>query len=378
MNDLASKYNKLFPDKYSSDLINNSFIIFNADILLNLLYIHNDVSKEKFFKLLYKLKYEKKLYLTNQIAQDFLKNRFKNELDNTYNKIIELFNSIVYNPLDKISLEKIYKEGEFRYKNEIPPGYKYNKLYNKCKYHDLIIWKELLLLSKEHNKDILFISDQLKEDWIEKYNGKIYAREELFNEFYKETKHNFYILSSKKFFYTFSEKYSINLYEMVDKINKINEKKSNNFNKNNRSIHINVLHYKHSKDDELKKHLDNFLKKINNIQDIQFENVSISSIVKNEKNDIINRLTETFCIKNDDLEILKTDIDTENLDKTLNSLNVDIKRIELVIQFLYLRTDNISKLKPIIDVLDNDLESRKQLYDLLYKEYNKSYNYLKM
>ena len=45
MNDLASKYNKLFPDKYSSDLINNSFIIFNADILLNLLYIHNDVSK---------------------------------------------------------------------------------------------------------------------------------------------------------------------------------------------------------------------------------------------------------------------------------------------------------------------------------------------
>ena len=165
---------------------------------------------------------------------------------------------------------------------------------------------------------------------------------------------------------------------MVDKINKINEKKSNNFNKNNRSIHINVLHYKHSKDDELKKHLDNFLKKINNIQDIQFENVSISSIVKNEKNDIINRLTETFCIKNDDLEILKTDIDTENLDKTLNSLNVDIKRIELVIQFLYLRTDNISKLKPIIDVLDNDLESRKQLYDLLYKEYNKSYNYLKM
>lgn len=278
--------------------------------------------------------------------------------------------------MNKISLEKIYKEGEFRYKNEIPPGYKYNNLYNKCKYHDLILWKELILISKELNKDILFISDQLKEDWIEKYNGKIYAREELFNEFYKETKHNFYILPSKKFFYTFSEKYSIDTYEMVDKINKINEKKCNNFNKNNRSIYINILHYKHSNDDELKKHLNNYLKKINNIQDIQFKNVSISSIVKNEKNDIINCLTQTFSIKNNDLETLKTDIKAENLEKTLNLLNRDIQRIELIIQFLYLRTNNTSRLKPIMDILDNDLESRKQLYELLYKEYNKSNKYL--
>lgn len=78
MNKISSKYNKLYPDKYSSNLISNSITIFNADILLNLLHIHNDTSKENFFKLLDKLKAEGKLYLTKQISEDFFKNRLKN------------------------------------------------------------------------------------------------------------------------------------------------------------------------------------------------------------------------------------------------------------------------------------------------------------
>ncbi len=51
--------------------------------------------------------------------------------------------------------------------NEIPPGYKDALTKSGIRqYGDLIIWKEILRFAKEHNTDIIFISNDVKADWI--------------------------------------------------------------------------------------------------------------------------------------------------------------------------------------------------------------------
>lgn len=67
---------------------------------------------------------------------------------------------------------EIYREGEFRYKHLIPPGYKDITKDKKDptkteKYGDLIIWKELLNKSRKVHNPFIFVTDDEKEDWWE-------------------------------------------------------------------------------------------------------------------------------------------------------------------------------------------------------------------
>ena len=71
----------------------------------------------------------------------------------------------------------ILSEGELRYKYQIPPGFKdedkdKKKVNPQGKYGDLFLWKEILELPSEKNfsslTDIVFITNDQKEDWFEK------------------------------------------------------------------------------------------------------------------------------------------------------------------------------------------------------------------
>lgn len=362
MNKLLSDYNKLYPPKDSLNLINDSLIIFNTDILLNLLYIRNYLSKEDFFNLLYKLKEKDQLILTNQIAEDFLKNRLKDidSINNTYNEIIKLFNQLVFRELNQQSINNIYIEGEFRYKNEIPPGYKCNNKYNKNKYRDLIIWNELIAISKCYNKNILFISDELKEDWIEEIHGKKYTRKELISEFSEKTQHFFYIFSFAEFIDAICKREPFYSNQIVDEMIKINEKNKYTSNsKNNYKIYKNMLKYTNDNDIDLQKYLNLYLIKINSTtEEIEYNFNDIS--IENEKNDVINCLSKKFSIKN-----LKLDTTSEYPQNILYLLDRDIQIIQQVKQFLYIRTNRTSRLKPLIDVLNENLKCREDLYNSL-------------
>lgn len=80
----------------------------------------------------------------------------------------------------------IAEEGESRYSHRIPPGYMDEKeKHGIQKYGDLILWKEILHEAKNVKKDVLFISDDVKEDWNVKKTDII--RPELESEFEKET-----------------------------------------------------------------------------------------------------------------------------------------------------------------------------------------------
>lgn len=104
-------------------------------------------------------------------------------------------------------VQQVSKDGVTRYENEVPPGYKdaakdrdnskssfvHNNVKYERKFGDLIIWKQILehLKSVDRIKHVIFITDDLKEDWWEivDSNGKknIGARPELKSEIYRET-----------------------------------------------------------------------------------------------------------------------------------------------------------------------------------------------
>lgn len=108
-------------------------------------------------------------------------------------------------PYSDADLLKIVTDGEDRYKKQIPPGFKDkdkkddpNKPHRK--YGDLIIWRQLIDLSKKEGKPIIFISDDEKEDWILMKDGrKIGPLPALRKEFRDETKQNYYSYNAERF-----------------------------------------------------------------------------------------------------------------------------------------------------------------------------------
>lgn len=116
-------------------------------------------------------------------------------------------------PLSFSEIKKIAEEGRVRYINHLPPGYKDSETKSGIRqYGDLIIWKEIIRKAKEENKDIIFISNDQKVDWIitdETKNDKLAEkpdpnelgnpRRELLAEFEEETGRDMWIYSTSSF-----------------------------------------------------------------------------------------------------------------------------------------------------------------------------------
>ena len=84
--------------------------------------------------------------------------------------------------------EEIYNwcdEGESRYKDQVPPGFKDAKSKDGVrKYSDLILWKETLKYAKTQHKDIVFVTDDVKADWWHvEDDGSRSFHQKLFEEF---------------------------------------------------------------------------------------------------------------------------------------------------------------------------------------------------
>lgn len=82
-------------------------------------------------------------------------------------------------------------DGQDRYQRQQPPGFKDAK--NKDgvrKYSDLIWWQETLRYSKKQRKNIILVTDDVKEDWWQKDGSSLIFHKELFEEFNKKTSIN--------------------------------------------------------------------------------------------------------------------------------------------------------------------------------------------
>jgi hypothetical protein len=119
--------------------------------------------------------------------------------DSIISEITELFDGKVGIAFTEQELAAIEKEGDSRYKNEMPPGYKDAKKSDN-KYGDLIIWKELIAKSTAENVPFIFIMDDLKEDWWLRIQGKTLSpRPELLQELYKASKQVFHLYDPHRF-----------------------------------------------------------------------------------------------------------------------------------------------------------------------------------
>ena len=124
--------------------------------------------------------------------------------DEIQNKLAELFENKIGKSFTQKELEEIYKEGKQRYENQIPPGFKdgnkdkSSNLYRK--FGDLIIWNELIYKSKSENKNIIFVTDDKKDDWWLEYSGKtIGPLPSLLHEFNEKTSRSFYMYTAEQF-----------------------------------------------------------------------------------------------------------------------------------------------------------------------------------
>lgn len=123
--------------------------------------------------------------------------------DKILNAITDLFDGRVGEDFAEKDLDALYKEGEKRYANDIPPGYCDEKTKkDKPKRHlygDLIVWKQTINHCKEHSKSVIFITDDHKTDWWDKIEGKHTPRKELIKEFADSTGQSIIIYDSRKF-----------------------------------------------------------------------------------------------------------------------------------------------------------------------------------
>lgn len=162
---------------------------------------------------------EKYLFESQESNAKFEK--IKKENDKLMNNLESILkNRIGKTPNNQECIDKINSEAKKRYSELIPPGYKdssknrdskkrvliYDSLKFNREYCDFYIWKEIIQIakdSKEEKVNLIFITDDVKEDWWRITNGKTTGpRIELIDEIKSSTENkimNFLMYNSWRF-----------------------------------------------------------------------------------------------------------------------------------------------------------------------------------
>ena len=109
-------------------------------------------------------------------------------------KIGRLFDGRIGKQPPQAQMREWYQEAEYRFQQRIPPGY-HDERQNESKrtikqYGDVILWFQLLEFIRGAQKPVLFITDDVKDDWWlshEEGRGPLRPRPELIQEMYTET-----------------------------------------------------------------------------------------------------------------------------------------------------------------------------------------------
>ena len=137
-------------------------------------------------------------------------------------RLTDLFEGCVGEKWPSDKLQVLKREGDERYSNKIPPGYKDSRKDDGQygKYGDLIIWKDMITKAKEEQRPIIFISDDAKEDWWWIHRGeKLGPRPELIQEFKECSGQTFHIYQFTQFLRIAADRYP-EIQEGVTKIEK--------------------------------------------------------------------------------------------------------------------------------------------------------------
>jgi hypothetical protein len=113
----------------------------------------------------------------------------------------DLFAGRVGSPPSDADYAKRLKEAERRASASIPPGYlDFEKSTTEGRAGDYLIWVEILEFASTHDRDILFVTMDEKDDWFRNIEGKqIGPRTELVAEFAKFSDRRYHQLSLQRF-----------------------------------------------------------------------------------------------------------------------------------------------------------------------------------
>lgn len=176
---------------------------------------HSHINPDKLLESIEKIQSE----FFEELSKQEEKSISVNSQDEIRDRVDALFiNKVGSPPEDQKYIDGVFSEGEERYKNNIPPGYKdsskdeknpdeftYSGITYKRKYGDLIIWKQIIQhAANESQKNIIFVTDDGKADWWWKVDSggtkTIGVRPELKDEIYREAEvENFHVYNTEGF-----------------------------------------------------------------------------------------------------------------------------------------------------------------------------------
>lgn len=159
-------------------------------------------------------------------------------------KLAELLNGKVGTEYTAEELGEILKEGERRFKNKIPPGYKDSEKSNDDQYGDYIVWKETLDYAKTNSKSVIFVSSDRKDDWYLKSNGLCYGPQPaLIKEFHEYTGNTMYLYSLEQFLHHVNEEKILEISnKSIEEVKEvINAVRETDFGTSSHAIHKDVL-----------------------------------------------------------------------------------------------------------------------------------------
>lgn len=120
--------------------------------------------------------------------------------DDILNRVLSIFDNKVSDPFSEEKLKEIYQDGENRFKLNIPPGFRDKSKGGVKQFGDLVLWLQIIELAKQLDKDVIFISDDEKEDWVLIHKGrKLGLLPDLQREFNALTGKRIYSYNSLRF-----------------------------------------------------------------------------------------------------------------------------------------------------------------------------------
>jgi len=209
----------------------------------------NDALVNDAIKLLYKLE--------NDLGMRQFKRDELLSMDPLQNRISELFSQAVGDPLSNEIDSAVEREGEKRYKDKIPPGYKDIDKSDGRKYGDLRVWFQIIEWAKASQKNIVFITDDAKEDWWLIHSGKVIGpRPELIEEIVQKAGVMFYMYQPSQFM-KHAQKY-LNQSIERETIDEIQNLSDTQLNENIQEAEVELANQISSKYKALKKFVSNY------------------------------------------------------------------------------------------------------------------------
>ena len=196
--------------------------------------------------------------------------------------VLEIFNHNIGLPFSEDEFSKIREEGIRRKNNDIPPGYKDK---DKEENGDYYVFYSIIQKAKQDAKDVIFITDDEKEDWFNKYNGENHGgRSELLDEFYHKVGKLLLMYTTDGFVQAYNKNIG---QEKIDK-DIIQEFKNYRKNISKELNDYNIKAFEYYEDEYLNFINNNISKKLyklnyKNIESTQEEKMLLNAIKKNKK-----------------------------------------------------------------------------------------------